>query len=95
MKAQFSDASELDGYEELQPDDQERVKKAYEDGHVAPEDVPESAKKPAGEDGDAEEDEDQPKKKSRATKKKDDGEEKAKKDDGEKPKRARATKKVC
>ncbi|KAK7034048.1 UPF0045 protein M15 [Paramarasmius palmivorus] len=33
MKARSSDVSELDGYEDLKPEDQERVKKAYEDGH--------------------------------------------------------------
>ncbi|KAL0570603.1 hypothetical protein V5O48_011351 [Marasmius crinis-equi] len=79
MKTQFSEASELDGFEELNSEDQERVKQAYENGHVADEDIPDSARKPEG-DGD-EEDDEKPKKKGRATKKKDD-------DDEEKPKKA-------
>jgi hypothetical protein len=35
MKASFDEAEELDGYEDLQPEDQERVKKAFEEGHGA------------------------------------------------------------
>ena len=45
MKKSFSDASELDGYEDLKPEDQEKVNKAWEEGHVADEDIPESARK--------------------------------------------------
>lgn len=55
MKKSFDAASELDGYEDLRPEDQKKIDKAWEDGHVADEDIPESAKKPAGEDGDEEE----------------------------------------
>ncbi|RPD56945.1 zf-PARP-domain-containing protein [Lentinus tigrinus ALCF2SS1-7] len=45
LKKSFSQAEELDGFDELSEEDQERVKKAWEEGHVAPEDIPESAKK--------------------------------------------------
>ncbi|KIM42150.1 hypothetical protein M413DRAFT_55852, partial [Hebeloma cylindrosporum] len=51
VKKSFEDASELDGYEALTPEDQARVVKAYQEGHVAEEDIPESARKPAGEEG--------------------------------------------
>lgn len=51
MKKSFEDASELDGYEELKAEDQARVTKAWEDGEVADEDIPPSARKPEGEDG--------------------------------------------
>ncbi|KAF9530017.1 hypothetical protein CPB83DRAFT_734750, partial [Crepidotus variabilis] len=49
MKEKFDSAEGLDGYEDLRPEDQARVVKAYEVGEVAAEDVPESAKKPEGE----------------------------------------------
>jgi hypothetical protein len=111
MKKNFEDPAELDGYEDLKPEDQEKINKAYEDGHVADEDVPESARKPDAD----EEDEEKPKKKAAPRKKKtddDDGEEKPKKaraprkkkteddDAEEKPKKKRAppkkkAKKVC
>ena len=71
MKKSFEGADELDGYEDLKPEDKEKVNKAFEEGHVADEDIPESAKKP---DGDEEE---KPKKKRAPAKKK------AKKDDDE------------
>ncbi|KAK7039036.1 hypothetical protein VNI00_010428 [Paramarasmius palmivorus] len=93
MKARSSDVSELDGYEDLKPEDQERVKKAYEDGHVAPEDIPESARKPLRE-VDGEEEEDKPKKMPLAIVKnlKDDSEEKTEnKDHREKSNKARAS----
>lgn len=35
MKESFEEAEELDGYEDLTPEDQERVKKAFEVGHGA------------------------------------------------------------
>ena len=82
MRNSFNDPSELDGYDELKPQDKERVNKAWEDGHVADEDIPESAKKPAGEVSD---EDDKPKKKKPSAKK--DAEEV-----GEKPKGARAAK---
>ena len=84
MKKSFSSADELDGFDELQPADQEKVRQAWDDGHVADEDIPETARKPEGED---EVDEAKPKKK-RAPSKKDDGGEVVK------PKKARTSKKV-
>ena len=51
MKQLFEEASELDGYEALTPEDQARVIKAYQEGHVADEDIPESARKSADEGG--------------------------------------------
>ncbi|KAI0264700.1 hypothetical protein BC834DRAFT_826081 [Gloeopeniophorella convolvens] len=84
MKKSFEAADELDGFEELEPADQEKIRKAWEDGHVADDDIPETARKVEGED-DA--DEEKPKKK-RAPAKKDEGGEAAK------PKKARVTKKV-
>ena len=50
-KNQFSEASELDGFEDLKPEDQEKITKAWEDGTVADEDIPESARKPEAEEG--------------------------------------------
>lgn len=81
LKKSLNEASDLDGYDDLSSEDKERVDKAWEDGHVADEDIPESAKKPVGEDGD----EEKPKRKKAAAKKTDE-------EGGEKPKRARATK---
>lgn len=79
MKNSFNEASELDGYEDLREEDQERISKAWEDGHVADEDIPDSARKPEGEEGEEEEEEEKPKKKAPARKKKEaDGEEKPK-----------------
>ncbi|KAF9566515.1 zf-PARP-domain-containing protein [Agrocybe pediades] len=87
VKSKFEEASEVDGFEDLKPEDQERLTKAWADGHVADEDIPPSARKPEGED-DAEE---KPKKAKKAPAKKKaaegSGEEAA-----EKPKKARATK---
>ena len=39
MKNSFNDADELDGFDDLQDDDQDRVKKAWEDGRVAGDDA--------------------------------------------------------
>lgn len=83
MKKSFSNADELDGFEDLQPADQEKVRHAWDDGHVADEDIPETARKPQGDD---EADEAKPKKKRASTKKDDAGEE-------AKPKKARTSKK--
>jgi hypothetical protein len=84
MKKAFSKADELDGFEDLQPADQEKVRQAWDDGNVADEDIPETARKPQGDD---EADEPKPKKK-RASAKKDDA------DEEPKPKKARTSKKV-
>lgn len=80
VKKQFSDADELDGFEELKPEDQEKLKKAFETGQVAEEDIPESARKEAADD----DGEEKPKKKRAAPKKKKDADED---DDEEKPKK--------
>lgn len=87
MKNSFSESSELDGYDELNDEDKARVDKAWEDGHVADEDIPESARKPAADDED--EDEEKPKKKPATRKKKASD---ADGDAAEKPKKARASK---
>jgi hypothetical protein len=87
MKSSFSESSELDGYDDLTAEDKARVDKAWEEGHVADEDIPDSARKPAGDD--EEEEEDKPKKKAAPKKKKADD---ADGDAAEKPKKARATK---
>jgi hypothetical protein len=63
MKKSFPDPEDLDGYEDLNPEDQEKIKTAWEEGHVADEDIPETARKPEGEDED-EEDEKEDKKKA-------------------------------
>lgn len=71
MKAQFEEADELDGFEDLKDEDQERIRKAYEVGHVADEDIPDSARKPADDEDEGEEDGDaKPKKKAAAKGKK-------------------------
>ncbi|KAJ3972469.1 zf-PARP-domain-containing protein [Lentinula raphanica] len=85
VKNEHPDASDVDGFEELRPEDQQKVIKAWEEGKVAEEDIPETAKKADG-DEDGEEDDEKPKKKARTTKKK------ADEDGEEKPKKARATK---
>jgi hypothetical protein len=84
MKKSFSQADELDGFEDLQPADQEKVRQAWDNGHVADEDIPETARKPQDEE---ETDEAKPKKKRASTKKDATGEE-------AKPKKARTSKKV-
>lgn len=68
MKKSFENASELDGYEDLRPNDQEKIDKAWEDGAVADEDIPETARKPEKE-GDEEDAEEKPKKKKAPAKK--------------------------
>ncbi|KAI0251934.1 hypothetical protein BJV78DRAFT_1207868 [Lactifluus subvellereus] len=83
MKKSFSSADDLDGFDELQPADQEKIRKAWEDGHVADEDIPETARKAEGGDDVAEA---KPKKKRAPTKKDDEGE-------AAKPKKARTSKK--
>ncbi|TFK80952.1 zf-PARP-domain-containing protein [Polyporus arcularius HHB13444] len=49
-KKSLNDADELDGFEDLDDEDQERIKKAWDMGHVPPEDVTETAMKGDGED---------------------------------------------
>ncbi|KAK0192287.1 hypothetical protein F5146DRAFT_497082 [Armillaria mellea] len=76
VKEQFEKASEVDGYEDMKPEDQAKVDKAWEDGQVADEDIPETARKAEGE---PEEEEEEKPKKARGKKKAEDGEEKTKK----------------
>ena len=83
MKSQFESADDLDGFEELKDEDKERIRKAWEDGKVADEDIPETARKSAGDE--LEDDEEKPKRRAPAKAKKD-----ASGEDGEKPKRKRA-----
>jgi len=85
MKKSFSEADELDGFDELQPADQDRIRKAWDEGRVPDEDVPETARKP--EKADDANDEEKPKKKRAPPKKDDEG-------DVAKPKKARTSKKV-
>jgi len=93
-KFKFEDATELDGYDELKPEDQARIVKAWADGHVAEEDIPESAKKSAS--GDEDEDEEKPKKAAKKAPAKKKAAEGSDDEAVEKPKKARATKaKVC
>jgi len=78
----IDDATALDGYDDLKPEDKKRVSSAVEAGHVAPEDIPESARKPEGDD-------EKPKPKRAPRKaKKDEGDDAA--DDEEKPKKTKA-----
>lgn len=73
MKNSFGEADDLDGFDELKDEDQERVQKAWEEGHVADEDIPDSARKPAGNGEDDEDDEGEKKSKKKSAKaKKDD-----------------------
>ena len=85
VKKSITDADGLDGFEDLKEEDQEKLKAAWEAGHVADEDIPPTARKEVT--GDDEEEE---KPKKRASKKKkevnDDEEEE------EKPKKARGRK---
>ncbi|KIJ45019.1 hypothetical protein M422DRAFT_251674 [Sphaerobolus stellatus SS14] len=74
IASSLNSADDLDGFEDLKDEDKERVRKAVEEGKVADEDVPESAKKT---DADGEEAEEKPKRKRAPPKKK------AKKDEDE------------
>ncbi|KAG8966546.1 hypothetical protein FRC05_002619 [Tulasnella sp. 425] len=47
----LEEAKDLDGYDELKPEDQAKLDKAWEEEKVADEDIPETARKPAGEEG--------------------------------------------
>jgi hypothetical protein len=44
MQELYSDPSNLDGFDDLKPEDKDRISKALQDGHVAEDDIPESAK---------------------------------------------------
>ena len=69
MKKRFQEGSELDGYDNLRPEDQAKIIKAWQDGRIPDEDIPEGARKPARADG-SEDDEEKPKKSKRAPAKK-------------------------
>lgn len=84
MKDKLSGPDDLDGFEDLQDEDKERVRRAWEQGHVDDEDIPLTARKPT----DAEGDEDKPKKRRGPVKKKAEAEG----DEEEKPKKKRAVK---
>ncbi|KAF8906728.1 hypothetical protein CPB84DRAFT_360495 [Gymnopilus junonius] len=84
VKKNFEEASELDGFEELRPEDQARVIKAWQEGHVADEDIPESARKPEGEQ------EEKPKKATKKVSKKKADESEGEAIPEEKPKKAKA-----
>ena len=64
MKKRFQEGSELDGYDNLRPEDQAKIIKAWQDGRI-----PDGARKPARADG-LEDDEEKPKKSKRALAKK-------------------------
>lgn len=68
FKKSFDRADELDGFEELKAVDKERVRKAWEDGKVADEDIPASAQVGGGDQD--EDDAAKPKKKRAPPKKK-------------------------
>lgn len=70
MKKSIPEGSELDGYDALRPEDQAKIVQAWQEGHVADEDIPETARKPAGEDGKDGDEEEKPKKAKRAPAKK-------------------------
>ncbi|GAA97672.1 uncharacterized protein L969DRAFT_87779 [Mixia osmundae IAM 14324] len=99
LKTAFEDPAELDGYEDLRPEDQTRIKDAYDQGHIAPEDVnPNSLSRepPPAESGEEGADEKPSPKKKTATKRKAKKEEEDDDADGqvvEKPKKKRRTKK--
>jgi hypothetical protein len=53
VKEIHPEASDLDGYEDIGDENQAKLIKAWQEGHVDEEDIPESARKPAdgGEEG--------------------------------------------
>jgi hypothetical protein len=85
MKTAHPEPTDIDGFEDLREEDQAKIIKTWQEGHVDPEDVPESAKK------EEVEGEEKPKKKAAPKKKKD---EEAGADAEEKPKKSRAKAKV-
>lgn len=68
FRSSLSSVDELDGYEELKKADKDRVLVAWEEGHVADEDVPDTARKGAVDEEDEGEKKTDSKKKSRAKK---------------------------
>jgi hypothetical protein len=45
MQEQFSDVSEIPGFDELREEDQERVRRAFDEGKIPDNELPEPAKK--------------------------------------------------
>lgn len=68
MKKSFDSEADLDGFDELPDEEQAKVTTAWAEGHVADEDIPESARKP-DEEGTDGEDGKKTKTKEKATKK--------------------------
>jgi hypothetical protein len=68
MKESITEGSELDGYEALKPEDQAKIVNAWQEGHVADEDIPDTARKTADDEDKGEEE--KPKKAKRAPAKK-------------------------
>jgi hypothetical protein len=66
MKKVFDNASDLDGYEDLRPEDQGKVSAAWEEGKVAEEDA---TKKPEGDEEEGEGEKKEKKKRAPAKKK--------------------------
>lgn len=62
IKESVGSASDLDGYDELKDEDKAKLDTAFEVGHVAEEDIPETAK---GGDGEEDEEEEGTKKRKR------------------------------
>jgi hypothetical protein len=93
MAEKFDSASDLDGYEDLSEADQAKISKAWADGHVADEDIPDSARKPEGEEEAGEDGEEKPKKKRAPAKKKKAADAEEDGDAEEKPKAKRAPRK--
>ncbi|KAJ7477233.1 poly polymerase and DNA-ligase Zn-finger region-domain-containing protein, partial [Mycena galericulata] len=58
LKEKHDEAADIDGFEELTEEDKARVTAAYEAGHVADEDIPDSARKPEKGGDDEENDDD-------------------------------------
>jgi hypothetical protein len=88
VKKSFEDPQELDGFDELNDEDKEKLKVAWDAGHVADEDIPPTAIKAADE-----EEEEKPKrrapKKRKEVEDNDEEEEKPRKARGKKPKVSR------
>jgi hypothetical protein len=89
MKNTLGDVEELDGFEELKDEDKDRLRKAWEEGHVATEDVPETADASKILPGANADDEEKPKRKRAPAKKKAKDEEDGDDEPLEKPKRGR------
>jgi len=85
-KKSIGDADNLDGFEDIKEEDQEKVKAAWEAGHVADEDIPPTARKEGT--GDEEEEEKPKKRVSKKKKEANDDEE----EEEPKPKKARGRK---